>query len=94
MLTPVSAHINEIDGNTDCFDDGTLQRFRAADCRYDQTVVVRVSMKVEELYVLFALKTCKDLFNGLFVSAFAEIGYRLKDLFHYTAPQECKMQNY
>ena len=63
-------------------------------CRYDQTVVVRVSMKVEELYVLFALKTCKDFFNGLFVSAFAEIRYCFKDLFHYKAPQECKIQNY
>jgi hypothetical protein len=39
-------------------------------------------MEVEELHIFLALKTCQEFFNGVFVSAFAEIRYRFNDLFH------------
>jgi hypothetical protein len=82
VLSPVSAHINEIDGDAYRFDDGMLQRVRSPYCCYYQPVVVCVSMKVEEFYILLALETCQDFFNSIFVPTFAEIRYCFNDFFH------------
>jgi hypothetical protein len=78
----MGGHINDLDGNTDCLDDGMFEGFRFTDGSYYHPIMVCVRMNVKELHIIMSLKRQNDSFNVIPVPSFTEIGHSFNDLFH------------